>query len=73
MVFSKYNPLLLTNLFINYRDVFTKGLNLGVGVFDIFDSEYDFIQPFNGWHAPLPGPSREIVFKLSYHLSFADF
>ncbi len=67
---EKYDPLLLTNIYINYRNIFIKGLNFGIGAYNILDSEYSFIQPYNGWHAPVPGHGREFVFKLSYTFNF---
>jgi outer membrane cobalamin receptor len=41
-------------------------LSLGLGVFDIFDSGYAYLQPYNGAHSPLPAPSREVRAKLNY-------
>ncbi len=73
MALSTQDPVVLANLYLNYKNIFKKGLNLGVGVYNLSDAEYDFIEPYNGWHPPLPGQSREIVFRLSYHLPFADF
>ncbi len=56
---------LLANLYLAYqRNRFT----LGVGVFDLLQSNYEFIQPYDGYHAPLPGPSREFLLKLGYDL-----
>ncbi|MDZ4664503.1 MAG: TonB-dependent receptor plug domain-containing protein [Bacteroidota bacterium] len=58
----------LLNLFINWEPV--DGLNIGLGCYDILNQKFNFIQPYNGYHPPLPGPSREIVFKLQYNLRF---
>ncbi len=69
-VLTKKDPLVQANLFINYQNMFTKGLDVGIGVYNIFDSELDFIQAYNGGHAPLPGSSREIIFRLSYNFNF---
>lgn len=41
-------------------------LTLNLGVKDIFKSNYSYIQPYNGGHAPLPAPSREIFVKAAY-------
>jgi outer membrane cobalamin receptor len=65
----EYAPGLLGNIFLNYNDIL-KGLTLGVGVYDILDEKIKYIQPYNGYHAPLPGPSREFVFHLSYNIGF---
>jgi outer membrane receptor for ferrienterochelin and colicin len=58
----------LVNLFVNWEPV--EGLNIGLGCYDILNQNFLFVQPYNGYHAPLPGPSREIVFKLQYNLHF---
>jgi outer membrane receptor for ferrienterochelin and colicin len=69
-IIKEFNPIVLTNIFLNYRDFLTKRLNLGIGVYDIFNSDLAFIQPYNGGHAPLPSQGREIILKLSYGLNF---
>ncbi|MCP4582285.1 MAG: TonB-dependent receptor plug domain-containing protein [candidate division Zixibacteria bacterium] len=66
MVFSTQDQIVLANLYFNYKHVFNSGFDFGIGVYNLLDAEYDFIQPYNGWHPPLPGSSREIIFKLSY-------
>ncbi len=69
LVLNEINPLTLLNVFINYRDIFIEGLNFGVGAYNILDSKYDYLQPYNGWHAPYPGKSLEFVVKASYHFN----
>lgn len=69
VVQEKIDPAIFLNLFVNYDNLLIKGLNLGIGVYDILDTKYDFIQPYNSWHAPYPGPSREFLVKLSYNLN----
>ncbi len=63
---KRFPPIVLTNLFFNYTGAFYEDLSVGVGVYDLFDQQYEFIQPYNGGHPPLPGPSREIILKVSY-------
>ena len=65
-VWKAFDGVVLANLYLLYRGAFTKDLDLGVGVYDLFDSEYEYIQPYDGGHAPLPAPSRELAVKLSY-------
>lgn len=65
-VVEKFKPALLANVFVTVKNFGIKGLSLGVGCYDILDSKYKFIQPYNGYHAPLPGPSREFVVKITY-------
>lgn len=68
-VIEELDPTLLLNFFIRYETPL-KGLSIGAGVYDVLNQKFLFVQPYNGYHAPLPGPSREIVFKLSYNLNF---
>ncbi|MBI2967576.1 MAG: TonB-dependent receptor [Bacteroidetes bacterium] len=70
-VIEKLNPSAFLNVFFLCENIF-KGLNLGFGVFDLFNTGALFIQPYNSFHAPLPGPSREIVVKLSYNVKFPE-
>jgi outer membrane receptor for ferrienterochelin and colicin len=71
-VVSQFDPVFLFNLFIKY-DTPIKGLTIGAGVYDLLDQKFKFIEPYsNGYHAPLPGPARELVFRLSYNLNFKN-
>ncbi|MBI3501467.1 MAG: TonB-dependent receptor plug domain-containing protein [Bacteroidetes bacterium] len=67
-VLEKFPSILLANFFINVGNFGVKGLTVGAGCYDILDSKYKFIQPYNGYHAPLPGPSREILVKIIYEV-----
>jgi outer membrane receptor for ferrienterochelin and colicin len=64
----KYSPQLLGNLYFRYQNALIKGLDLGIGVYNLFNANQRFIQPYNSDHAPLPGQSREVIFKISYQL-----
>jgi len=72
----KFAPIVLFNLFLKYNTP-VNGLSIGVGVYDLFNQQFVFIQPYaqpgsltNVPHAPLPGPPREFIFRLSYNLNF---
>jgi len=67
-VIEKFEPVILANLFVNASNFGVKGLTIGVGCYDILDSKYKFIQPYNGYHAPLPGPSREFLVRIIYEV-----
>lgn len=70
---KKFDPFLLLNVFVKYNTP-VKGLTVGVGVFDLLNSQYMFIQPYSNvsspGHAPLPAPPREFVFRINYDLHF---
>lgn len=70
-IVEKFDPQLFANLFFRYENVL-KGLDVGIGVYNIFDEKVRYLQPYNSLHAPLPGPSRELVIKLSYAIHFKE-
>jgi outer membrane cobalamin receptor len=58
-------PTALVNLYMMYRDL-VPGLELGAGVYDVADQHYQYLQPYNGGHPPLPASGREVVFRVAY-------
>ncbi|MFW5444480.1 MAG: ABC transporter ATP-binding protein, partial [Methylococcaceae bacterium] len=61
-----YDPIWVYNTFIRYQPPIAKGLELGLGVYDVFNAQYDYVQLVNGAHPALPGNTRELRLKLSY-------
>jgi outer membrane receptor protein involved in Fe transport len=73
---------LLANLFVYSENVGVHGLTIGLGIYNIFGSDYRFVHPyastptdnttmavaeaFAGDHAPLPSLDREIMLRVSY-------
>ena len=70
VVLKEMDAIMLLNVFINYRDLGVEGLNLGIGAYNLLNADYDYIQPYNGWHAPYPGKGMEFIIKLSYNFKF---
>lgn len=66
----EYDPTLLLNVHLLYRDAGVRGLNVGIGVYDLLDANFQYLPGYNSNEGPLPGPSREVVAKISYHLPF---
>ncbi len=66
---KEYPPLLLANIFITWNNCITKGLKIGLGCYNMLNSEDLYIQPYNGGHPPLPGPTREFVARITYNLN----
>jgi outer membrane receptor protein involved in Fe transport len=69
-VLGKEGGRVLVNSYLLYRNLGMEGLDVGAGCFNMFDAYVPYLQPYNGGHAPLPGPSREVVGRLSYTLKF---
>ncbi|TAL62840.1 MAG: hypothetical protein EPN85_01725 [Bacteroidetes bacterium] len=65
---GEFKPLMLANLFVSINNFGVKGLTIGLGCYDMLNAHYSFIQPYYGDHAALPGPSRELMLKLTYEV-----
>ena len=63
-------PAVLVNAFATYKDLGVRGLELGVGVYDLLNQGTPLLQPYDGGHAPMPGPRREILGRLQYTYRF---
>lgn len=68
----KQRFLYLTNFYLRYQNLFTKGLTAGIGVNNIFNQENDYLQPYFGELPPLPGSSRELSLRVSYTFPFKN-
>jgi len=64
---KEFKPLLLADFNLIYNNLFIKNLNFSVGVKNITDANLEFIQAYNGWHAPMAGNSREYIVSLNYN------
>ena len=69
--FDEYQSELLSasallNANFTYRNLLTNGLDLSLGVFDLFNTRYSFVQPYQSGLNPLPSSGREIVLRLTY-------
>lgn len=62
----RFGDTLLANLNFAFKNLAGGRLELDLGVYDLLNSGYSYLQPYNGGHAPLPGPSREIRTRLAY-------
>lgn len=61
-----YGERAVANLNLQLKDRPLERLTLNLGVRDIFNSNYAYIQPYDGGHAPLPSASRELFIKAAY-------
>ncbi|MGZ8189117.1 MAG: TonB-dependent receptor plug domain-containing protein [Methylosarcina sp.] len=62
----RHNSSWVYNLYWQYKNLFARGMDVGLGVYDVFNEKQQYIQPYNGGHPALPGPTREVMLKLSY-------
>lgn len=56
----------MANFVVRVENVPVKGLSASLGVYNLFGTDYRFVQPYTGGHAPLPGLGREVMLKLTY-------
>lgn len=63
---KRFDDVLLANINFSLKDLLRGRLELGLGIYDLFNSNYSYLQPYDGGHAPLPGPSREVRGRVSY-------
>ncbi len=59
-----HNPIWVYNIYLRHQNSLIKGLEAGLGFYDIFKAKYKYVQLFNGDYPALQGNTRELVFKL---------
>jgi outer membrane receptor protein involved in Fe transport len=57
---------LLANVAVRVDNLPLKGLSASLGVYNIFGTDFRFVQPYVNQHLPLPGLDREVMLKVSY-------
>jgi len=70
VLLHQHGHAFLVNAYLLWADFITPGLDLGVGIYNIGDAELPFVQPYNQWHAPIPGAPREVFVRLEYNVPF---
>ncbi|MBI4509489.1 MAG: TonB-dependent receptor [Deltaproteobacteria bacterium] len=56
----------LLNLFLSYQNLWVKGLEAGAGVYNLFNVDAMYINPYRSNHAPIAGPPLEFVARVGY-------
>jgi hypothetical protein len=54
------------DLFASWQDLGAKGLEVGIGIRDALDEGTVYVQPYPGFHAPLPGNGREVWLRVGF-------
>jgi outer membrane receptor protein involved in Fe transport len=65
---TQFPSITMANVFVEWRDAFVKNLDVGVGAYNILGNDFRFIEPYNGYKAPLNGLDREVMVRLTYGL-----
>jgi hypothetical protein len=66
LILSSIPQTVYANLFLRYDGVITKGLSVGLGVYDLLDEQQTYLQPYDSRMAPLPGLGREVLLQVAY-------
>ena len=64
------DPAIIANVFASYSDLGVKGLEGGIGVYNLLDRPYEYFQPYDGGHAPMNGAGRELMLRIGYTRPF---
>ena len=70
LILKKFDATTLFNISLMYKDFLREGINVSVGIQDLFNQSPLFMQPYDGAHAPLTSLSREFIFKINYNLNW---
>lgn len=65
LIITDFDPVTLVNLTLIVKNVLTKGLDVSLSGYNITNEEFSVLQPYNGYHAPLPMESTEYLLKVS--------
>lgn len=63
-----YNPNYMVHLFLNYDNV-VKGLNIGVGLYNVLNDDHVFATPYFTGGGALPSQSRELSMRVAYKIN----
>lgn len=65
-ILKELEETFIFNLNFRTKDAFVDGLELDLGLKNIFNSNYEYPQPFRGGQAPLPAPSTSLYLRANY-------
>lgn len=67
---KRFPAKLLLNINIKTDDLFLDGLQMDLGFRNIFNSDFEYIQPFPGFVAPIPANNSSLTLRLYYEFQF---
>ena len=60
------SPVAVASVFLTWKNVIHKGGSIQVGIHNLFDANYRYVEGYAGDHAPVPAPSREYFVRLAF-------
>lgn len=67
---KEFNPVAICDINFRTDDLFLNGMQLDLGIKNIFNSEFEYLQAFKGFATPILANSTAIVLRMYYELSF---
>jgi outer membrane cobalamin receptor len=65
----RYKPVFFGNVFFQYKNIAKTGIDIGFGVYNLFDTPNVFLYPTNTSIVPLADQSREFLIRLRYTIT----
>ena len=66
-LYEKLGSTILTNISLLKKNAFNKeGLDLSFTVSNIFNENFNFVEPYTGQYGPIPGSPRTFLFTATY-------
>ncbi|HCT99215.1 MAG TPA: ABC transporter ATP-binding protein, partial [Methylococcaceae bacterium] len=63
---THYTPEFIYNTYLRYQNMPIKGAEIGLGLYDVFNARWQYVQQYNGGHPALPAEARELMLRFSY-------
>jgi len=67
---QELDPVVVANLYARYTPSFAPGVEVGIGVFNLFDEDYDLVPGYSNYDRETPTRGREYMVKLTWHGGF---
>jgi outer membrane cobalamin receptor len=65
----RYKPVFFGNVFFQYKNIAKTGIDVGLGVYNLFDTPNVFLYPTNTSIVPLADQSREFLIRMRYTIT----
>jgi outer membrane receptor protein involved in Fe transport len=62
------DPMFIINTSFHFQNIFGQKADLTAGIYNLLDSDYRYITPYNAGHAAIPSEGREYRISLQIHL-----
>lgn len=67
---KEFNPTAIFDVNFRSDDLLLNGLQIDLGIKNVFNAEFEYIQAFNGFSPPILANSTAIVLRMYYELPF---